>query len=188
MKIILASASPRRRELMEQAGIPFETDVSDTDETIEDKLSPADYVEELSLRKARAVAARHEEDTVIGADTVVALGDMILGKPVDEAEAYRMLSLLAGKTHSVYTGVTVIYPDRSAGQITDTFHVKTDVTMYHADEKLLRSYAGCGEPLDKAGAYGIQGRGALLVERIEGDYYNVMGLPIAELYRRLKTI
>ena len=100
MKIILASSSPRRRELMEQAGIPFETDVSDTDETIEDKLSPSDYVEELSLRKARAVAARHAEDTVIGADTVVALGDRILGKPVDEAEAYEMLRLLAGKTHS----------------------------------------------------------------------------------------
>lgn len=188
MKIILASSSPRRRELMEQAGIPFETDVSDTDETIEDKLSPSDYVEELSLRKARAVAARHAEDTVIGADTVVALGDRILGKPVDEAEAYEMLRLLAGKTHSVYTGVTIIYPDRAAAQVTDTFHVKTDVTMYPADEKLLKSYAGCGEPLDKAGAYGIQGKGALLVERIEGDYYNVMGLPIAELYRRLKDV
>ncbi len=180
MKIILASGSPRRRELMEQAGIPFETDVSEADENIDEDLAPAEYVTELSLRKAKAIATKHGEDIIIGADTIVALDDRILGKPKDEAEAYEMLSLLAGRTHSVYTGVTILYPEA------ESFYEKTDVTMYPADEELLRSYARCGEPLDKAGAYGIQGKGALLVERIDGDYYNVMGLPIASLYRRLK--
>ncbi|MBQ7583260.1 MAG: septum formation protein Maf [Lachnospiraceae bacterium] len=182
MKIILASASPRRRELMELAGIPFETDVSEADENMDRALSPADYVEELSRRKAGAVAARHRGDMVIGADTIVALEDKILGKPKDETEAYEMLCTLAGRTHSVYTGVTISYGTE------ETFHVKTDVTMYLPDEGLLRAYSRCGEPLDKAGAYGIQGKGALLVKRIEGDYYNVMGLPIAELYRRLRDM
>ncbi len=187
MKVILASGSPRRRELLEQAGIPFEIDTADVDETVEDTTLPADYVMELSLRKAEAVAASHAKDLVIGADTIVAFEDIILGKPKDESKAYEMLCMLAGKTHSVYTGVTMIYPDEDGKPVKETFHVRTDVTMYPPDEKLLREYASCGEPLDKAGAYGIQGKGALLVERIEGDYYNVMGLPIAELYRRIKN-
>ena len=182
MKIILASASPRRRELMEQAGIPFETDVSEADETMEGDPSPADYVLSLSKRKAEAQAAKHMDDVVIGADTIVVLEDRILGKPKDEDEAYDMLCMLAGRTHSVYTGVTILYSKEIS------FYEKTDVTMYPADEKLLRFYSRCGEPLDKAGAYGIQGMGALLVERIEGDYYNVVGLPIARLYRTLSDI
>lgn len=187
MKVILASGSPRRRELLEQAGIPFEIDTADVDETVEDTTLPADYVMELSLRKAEAVAVSHAKDLVIGADTIVAFEDIILGKPKDESKAYEMLCMLAGKTHSVYTGVTMIYPDEDGKPVKETFHVRTDVTMYPPDEKLLREYASCGEPLDKAGAYGIQGKGALLVERIDGDYYNVMGLPIAELYRRIKN-
>jgi septum formation protein len=187
MKVILASGSPRRRELMEQAGISFEIDTADVDETVEDTALPADYVTELSLRKAEAVAVNHTSDLVIGADTIVAFEDRILGKPGDEARAYEMLYMLAGKTHSVYTGVSMIYPGEDGRTERETFHVRTDVTMYPPDEKLLREYASCGEPLDKAGAYGIQGKGALLVERIEGDYYNVMGLPIAELYRRIKN-
>lgn len=188
MKVILASGSPRRRELMELIGIPFETDVSEADENIEEKLPPAEYVGELSKRKAEAVARRHPEDIVIGADTIVVLEGNILGKPKDEDEAYDMLCMLAGKIHSVYTGVTIIFPAEETASVSDSFCVKTDVTMYPADEKLLESYSQCGEPLDKAGAYGIQGKGALLVERIDGDYYNVMGLPIAKLYRRLTDI
>ena len=188
MKIILASGSPRRRELLEQAGIPFKTDISEADENIDGQLPPEKYVAELSKRKAEAVAVRHREDIVIGADTIVVLDGKVLGKPKDEEEAYEMLTMLAGRTHSVFTGVTIHYPSDHTKAREDSFCVKTDVTMYPADEKLLRFYSRCGEPLDKAGAYGIQGKGALLVERIDGDYYNVMGLPIAELYRRLRDI
>ena len=186
MKIILASASPRRRELMELAGLPFETDVSDTDESIDGVMAPAECVEELSSRKAYAVAGRHPEDIVIGADTVVVYKDIILGKPKDSEDAYRMLKMLSGKTHSVYTGVTIVRPGNSREPFHDTFHVRTDVVMYDNPDDLLRDYACSGEPLDKAGAYGIQGRGSLLIERINGDYYNVVGLPIAELCRRLR--
>ncbi|MCR5773708.1 MAG: Maf family protein [Lachnospiraceae bacterium] len=185
MKIILASSSPRRKELLEQAGIVFETDTSEADETVEEKMSPPEYVEELSGRKAAAVAARHPGDVIIGADTIVALEGDILGKPSDVKEAYRMLKRLAGKTHSVYTGVTILYPKPDGQHSAECFHVKTDVKMYEENERLIRKYANCGEPLDKAGAYGIQGKGAVLVERIEGDYSNVKGLPLAEVYRRL---
>lgn len=186
MSIILASSSPRRKEIMELAGLEFEIDTSDTDETIDRILSPSEYVEELSLRKAKAVANRHDNDIVIGADTIVSYQDQILGKPKDPDDAYAMLTMLSGKTHSVYTGVTIIFPVNGGSRHIETFHVKTDVTMYENDEKLLRAYADCGEPLDKAGAYAIQGKGAVLVKKIDGDYYNVMGLPIAELCRRLR--
>ncbi|MCR5747705.1 MAG: Maf family protein [Lachnospiraceae bacterium] len=186
MKVILASTSPRRKELLEQAGISFETDSSDTDESVKKYLTPADYVEELSFRKASAVAPRHPDDIIIGADTVVVFEDEILGKPDDAEDAYKMLSRLSGRTHSVYTGVTIMFPLPSGEPETETFHVKTDVKMYDLDSEFIRTYAYSGEPLDKAGAYGIQGQGALLVERIEGDYCNVVGLPIAELYRRIR--
>ena len=187
MKIILASASPRRREIMELVGLPFEIDTDDVDETIEHEAKPSEYVKELSLRKALAVSKRHSSDIVIGADTIVSCDGSILGKPKDTDDAYRMLKMLSGRTHSVYTGVTIIYPDSMAGIKRDTFHVKTDVRMYDNDDDLLQGYSECGEPLDKAGAYAIQGKGAILVEAINGDYYNVMGLPVAELYRRLRS-
>ncbi|MBO5551186.1 MAG: septum formation protein Maf [Lachnospiraceae bacterium] len=185
MKIILASSSPRRKEIMELAGLSFEIDTSDADESMEATSGPSEYVEELSLRKASAVAGRHPDDIVIGADTIVSYNGIILGKPKDSDDAFRMLKMLSGKTHSVYTGVTIAYPVRISGRKPETFHVRTDVVMYDNPDALLKAYAGCGEPLDKAGAYAIQGRGCILVERIDGDYYNVMGLPIAELCRRL---
>ena len=207
VKVILASGSPRRRELMELMGIPFETDVSDADEDIDKEMPPERYVGELSRRKAKAVEARHKKDIIIGADTIVVMDGTVLGKPKDKDDALRMLHMLAGRTHSVYTGVTISYPKVSgdktpghsgaASDITasdqkdraeESFHVRTDVTMYPANEMLLEAYTESSEPYDKAGAYGIQGRGALLVERIEGDYYNVMGLPISGLYRRLINI
>ena len=184
-KIILASGSPRRRELLRQVGIPFDVDTSDVDETMPGGTAPDKYVEELSKRKAEAVASKHPGDTVLGADTIVAFDGKILGKPKDEKEAYEMLKMLAGKTHSVYTGVAIISPEKGGNRKTDVFNVRTDVKMYDSDEGILREYAMSGEPLDKAGSYGIQGKGAILVERIEGDYSNVKGLPVAEVYRRL---
>lgn len=188
VKVILASGSPRRRELMELMGIPFETDVSDADEDIDKEMPPERYVGELSRRKAKAVEARHEKDIIIGADTIVVMDGTVLGKPKDKDDALRMLHMLAGRTHSVYTGVTISYTKGIADRAEESFHVRTDVTMYPANEMLLEAYTESSEPYDKAGAYGIQGRGALLVERIEGDYYNVMGLPISGLYRRLINI
>ena len=187
MKIILASASPRRREIMELSGLSFEIDTSDADETLENITDPSEYVEELSRRKAYAVAVRHPEDIVIGADTIVSYDGNILGKPNDPDDAFRMLKMLAGRTHSVHTGVTIIYPESASERRSETFHAETAVVMHDSSDELLRNYADCGEPLDKAGAYAIQGRGALLVDRIEGDYFNVVGLPIAEVNRRLKT-
>ena len=188
VKVILASGSPRRKELMELMGIPFETDVSDADEDIDKEMPPERYVGELSRRKAKAVEARHEKDIIIGADTIVVMDGTVLGKPKDKDNALKMLHMLAGRTHSVYTGVTISYPKGIADRAEESFHVRTDVTMYPANEMLLEAYTESSEPYDKAGAYGIQGRGALLVERIEGDYYNVMGLPISGLYRRLINI
>lgn len=186
--IILASGSPRRKELLDQVGIPCTVDAPNVDESMPEELSPYDYVEELSKRKALAAAGRHPDSIVLAADTIVALGDRILGKPADSADAYDMLRSLSGRIHSVYTGVTIIYPEGASEKSADTFHVRTDVKMYDSDDSLIRDYAYCGEPLDKAGAYGIQGRGAVLVEKIDGDYSNVKGLPVAEVYRRLYPI
>lgn len=186
--IILASTSPRRKELLDQVGIPCTVDAPNVDESISDDLSPADFVEELSKRKAHATAVRHPDSIILAADTIVALGDRILGKPSDSEDAYDMLCSLSGKIHSVYTGVTIIYPEGISDTGSETFHVRTDVKMYDSDTALIRDYANCGEPLDKAGAYGIQGRGAVLVEKIDGDYSNVKGLPVAEVYRRLYPV
>ena len=186
-KIILASTSPRRKALLEQIGIEFDIDTADTDENIGGTYSPAEYVELLSYKKAEAVAKKRPEDIVLGADTVDVFDGMILGKPEDEEDAYRMLSLLSGKTHEVYTGVTILSP-RAGVRHGDTFHVKTGVVMYDNEPDLIRDYIRSHEPMDKAGAYGIQGRGAVLVKEIRGDYYNVMGLPVAEVFRHLKAI
>ena len=182
MEIILASQSPRRRELMSVTGLPFKVEVSDADEDLA-ILDPKEFVSELAKRKADAVAVSHPDDIVIGADTIVVIDDTILGKPHDTEDALRILKLLSGQTHQVYTGVAVIKGDRVIN-----FYEKTDVVMYENSDEMLRDYIATGEPMDKAGAYGIQGKGMLLVERIEGDYYNVMGLPIARLYRELLSL
>ncbi|MBQ9360909.1 MAG: Maf family protein [Lachnospiraceae bacterium] len=140
-----------------------------------------------SAHPKAAAFVRNELMTGLPEGTILEIDDKILGKPADVDEAYGMLCMLAGRTHSVYTGVTLIFPQGADGQERDmeTFHVKTDVKMYDSDKQILREYAKSGEPLDKAGAYGIQGRGAILVEKIDGDYSNVKGLPVAEIYRRL---
>lgn len=187
MKYILASASPRRKELMTQAGFSFQVVPSQVKETIS-KTRPSDIVTELSSQKALEVYERlqPEDCTVIGADTIVVYRDEILGKPADEAEALDMLSLLAGRTHQVYTGVTLIL-NKGGDPTVRSFYEKTDVTFYPIDRFDLQDYIASGDPLDKAGAYGIQGPFAIHVKEIHGDYNNVVGLPIARLYQELKT-
>jgi septum formation protein len=192
MRIILASASPRRRELLTQIGIDFEIRIS----YMEEKTSvsePALMVEELARQKAEAVLTS-EEDTgedvlVIGADTVVALEGNILGKPVDEAQASEMLRGLSGKSHEVYTGVALLF--RKGGREERiiqrrVFHEVTRVNFYPLTEAEITAYVAEGESMDKAGAYGIQGIFARYVRSIEGDYNNVVGLPVSRLYQEAK--
>ncbi len=182
--IVLASNSPRRREILTQGGYEFTVDAADVDEDL-GITDPVELVEELSAKKSMAIADRYPDKTVIGADTVVANDGEILGKPSDEMDAVLMLKKLSGKTHQVVTGVTVIYPSQDGIRNHKTFHEITDVTFYDLTDDEIKKYVQTGEPLDKAGAYGIQGRGALLVERISGDYLNVVGLPLAHLSRVL---
>ena len=185
-RIILASASPRRRELLLQIGLQFEVIESACEEKIESIL-PQEVVCELSRQKAMDVWERlkDEDAVVIGSDTVVAFDGRILGKPKDEAEACSMLRMLAGGTHQVYTGVTICYTAEGRPQ-SRTFHEKTEVTFYFMSEKEIMEYVATGDPLDKAGAYGIQGRCAAHIKGISGDYNNVVGLPIGRLYQELK--
>ena len=185
MDIILASQSPRRRELLGQMGVKgFKVLSPEVDEHVEGNPDPASLVEQLSLRKASAVAQRaDEDDLIIAADTVVVLDGAVLGKPADEREAFAMLSALSGNRHYVYTGVTVL-----RGGQTLTAHECTTVTFREVEPHEISAYIATGEPMDKAGAYGIQGLGALLIRRIEGDYYNVMGLPVYRLGRMLAEL
>lgn len=178
MKIILASQSPRRKELLERMGIKdFETISPNVDESAFHGLPPEELVRRLSAEKAAAVAGKVGEDAiVIAADTVVALEGAVLGKPADELDAFKMLSALSGVRHQVYTGVTVC-----RGGEKQTAHEVTDVTFRELSEREIEDYISTGEPMDKAGAYGIQGYGALLIQGISGDYYNVMGLPVCRL-------
>ena len=178
MDIILASQSPRRRELLERMGIRnFRVVSADIDEREEEQLPPEQLVCRLALRKAEAVAEKAPKGAVIiAADTVVSLDGTVLGKPGDKLEAFKMLSTLSGNRHQVYTGLCVIWDGDKR-----TEYEVTDVTFRELGEKEIEDYIATGEPMDKAGAYGIQGYGALLVERIEGDYYNVMGLPVCRL-------
>ena len=182
MNIILASASPRRRELLTRIGLAFRIHSPDVDESIAPGTPPAQMVEELSRRKADAVAALEgKEPLIIAADTVVALDDTVLGKPRNEDDAFSMLSALSGREHRVFTGVTVL---RGARAVTE--HEATAVTFRELSPNEIRGYIATGEPMDKAGAYGIQGVGALLVSGIRGDYRNVMGLPVFRLGQILR--
>ena len=183
MKTILASASPRRKELMTLAGIPFEARPVDADETSLCCTPPEGAVMMLATRKAQLAAEHFPDDLIIGADTIVAVGKHIYGKPDTSEEAFEMLSALSGKTHQVFTGVCIY--TKSGHR--NAFCTRTDVTFFPLSEEEIRAYIATGEPMDKAGAYGIQGKGALLVEKIDGDYYNVVGLPISRLVRELKS-
>lgn len=189
MRIVLASGSPRRRELLEQIGIQAEVIPSSVEEKVTSTV-PEQVVLELSGQKAEDVAAGIDGDgvLVIGADTVVSSEGRILGKPASEEEAEEMIRSLAGKSHQVYTGVTLIWKEPSGETKRSSFAEGTDVFVYPMDEEEIRAYARCGEPMDKAGAYGIQGRFAAYVEKIEGDYSNVVGLPVGRLYQEIKKL
>lgn len=179
--VILASASPRRRELMALITENFRVMPADCDETVKDGLSARETVEYLSLIKGNALKGKvAAEDIIISADTVVAVDGEILGKPCDKEDARRMIMLLSGRTHSVYTGVTL-----TQGEKQHTFSEKTDVEFFKLSDEEIEDYISTAEPYDKAGAYGIQGKAALLVKGINGDYYNVVGFPVARLRREL---
>ena len=199
-QIILASQSPRRKELLEQIGLEFEICPAKGEEIIT-KTIPEEVVMELSKQKAEEVAAmvssfgeEHKEIMtpsdllVIGADTVVAYDGKILGKPVDEEDAKRMLTMLSGNVHSVFTGVTLVLIDKNgrAGEL--VFYEKTDVKMHSMTETEIDRYIATGEPMDKAGSYGIQGKCAIYIEKIDGDYNNVVGLPISAIYHELQKL
>lgn len=173
--LILASSSPRRRELLQTLGLSFTVITSDVDETTAEHLSASEVVEELSLRKAKEVASRLTEGVVLGSDTVVVLDGQILGKPVDEMDAYRMLSMLQGQEHTVYSGVALIDVETGRAEVS---HSLTHVRIRALTEQEIKSYIATGEPMDKAGSYAIQGIGATIVEGINGDYFTVVGLPL----------
>ncbi len=180
--LVLASASPRRAELVRLLGFEFEIDPSDAaEETV--ATSPEATVVHLAERKARRVAQRRPDHVVIGADTVVALDGIILGKPEGRKAAVESIRALSGRTHDVHTGLSVVLgaSDRSTAGVTTT-----RVTFRTLDEAEIQAYVDTDEPYDKAGAYGIQGRAAVFVEQIDGCYYNVVGLPVADLYRMLR--
>ena len=182
MNLILASQSPRRRELLGLTGLDFTVRVADIDETMDPGKAPFDEVARVSRLKAEAVA-RKPGDVVIAADTIVVCGDEVLGKPRNGEDAFRILSLLSGRSHEVMTGMTVLRGDEVI--------THTEVTKIHFRELSpaeIRAYIASGEPMDKAGAYGIQGGAALFADQMEGDYYNVMGLPVCRLAMILRSL
>lgn len=199
-QMILASASPRRKELLEQIGAEFVICPAKGEEVITET-DPSAVVMELSRQKAEEVAygvliyneqhadlATPQDILVIGADTVVAYENQILGKPKDEEDARRILTMLSGKTHSVYTGVTFVFIDKEGRTGEHCFFEKTDVCMYPLKEEEIDRYIQSGDPMDKAGSYGIQGRFAIHIKEIRGDYNNVVGLPVARLYQELQKL
>ena len=183
MRIILASKSPRRREILENTKVRFSIKESQIDETIKLNESPKDTVKRLAYEKALDVAKNNEDALVIGADTVVVIDDKILGKPKDETEAYNMIKLLSGKTHYVITGFALINLSLNK-KIVDC--QISQVTFKELSEATIKDYIQTKESLDKAGAYGIQGYGGLLVKNIQGDYFNIVGLPISKISDCLK--
>ena len=187
MRIILASASPRRRELLAQMGMEFEVCPSQGEEKITEVL-PERAVMELAQQKAAEIAVKTEGDAwILGADTVVVYDQKILGKPKDAEDAKRMLCMLQDKKHQVYTGVC-IWKKENGTEDVRCFFEKTDVVFYPMTEEEIDQYVATGEPMDKAGSYGIQGVGGLYVREIHGDYNNVVGLPVGRLYQEVKAI
>ena len=184
MAIILASKSPRRSELLKRMGLEFIVKASRIDEKMDPFAHPSDEVARISLAKAQAVRKScNPEDITISADTIVVCDGLMMGKPRSESDAFSMLHRLSGRDHQVMTGLTVLGPDH-----TENLTVTTTLRFRALSDTEIRNYIATGEPMDKAGAYGIQGHGALLIEGIEGDYYSVMGLPVAPLYTILRDI
>lgn len=180
-RIILASKSPRRKELMQLLKLPFEIIVSDIDEQIDYNNDLVKEIEKLSYQKAEAVYKDHKNALVIGSDTIVKIGNDVLGKPHSIEEAKKMLRELSDNTHQVVTAVTIINNDK-----VETFSEVAEVTFYPLSEEEIEEYVNTNEPMDKAGSYAIQGDGAKFIRHINGDFYTIVGLPVAELYHRLK--
>ncbi|KPJ59897.1 MAG: hypothetical protein AMJ46_08980 [Latescibacteria bacterium DG_63] len=181
-RIVLASGSPRRRDLLRMIGLKFEVAVPEVDEATLPQADPAGFVVKRALCKAMSLTSRFPGALMIGADTVVILDGRVLGKPVDSSDAERMLGALSGRTHAVYTGVALV--DVKTG-LTETGYERSLVTMKELSEAEIRSYLKTGEPMDKAGSYGIQGLGGIFIKHINGCFFNVMGLPIGRLYEML---
>lgn len=185
-KIILASGSPRRKELLEQIGLPFEVIVSNVDEKIDVEHSPYEWVKAISSKKANEVANMVDGPAIIiGADTIITELGKIMEKPADQIDAFQMLKRLQGRKHSVYTGLTVIFKD-DIETVEENYVDATDVYMHNLSDDEIKKYIDSGEPFDKAGGYAIQGRGAILIDTIYGDYYTVVGLPLTILNNCLK--
>lgn len=180
--LILASSSPRRAKLMKEAGLDFIVEPSHIDEDLDDKLKPLDFVLELAKLKAQQVAKNHENDIVIGADTIVVYDDQILGKPKDEDDAYRMLKLLSNDRHIVFTAVAIV-----RNKEIKTFVSEAEVWMKNLSDLEIKNYIKTKEPMDKAGAYAIQGDGGNLVDHFKGDFFTIVGLPLKELLENLKS-
>ncbi|MBN8250566.1 Maf-like protein [Priestia flexa] len=180
-ELILASGSPRRKELLQQLHIPFSVHVSNVDEKVNHNYSPSEVVMDLALQKASDVATLYPNHIVLGSDTVVVYKDSILGKPASEAEAVKTLEMLSGKKHQVLTGVALV-----EGEQVQTFYEKTDVEFWPLTVDEITQYVRTGEPMDKAGSYGIQGLGAVFVKSIQGDYFSVVGLPLSRTIRELR--
>ncbi len=184
MQIILASKSPRRQELLARMGVEFTVKVANIDETMDPFRNPADEVARVSLRKAEAVREQcGEEDIIISADTIVVCDGLVMGKPRSEADAFSMLRRLSGREHLVMSGLTVM-----RGSRTENLTVTTKLRFRPLSEEEIRAYIATGEPMDKAGAYGIQGLAAMFVMGLDGDYYNVMGLPVCTLSQLLRKL
>lgn len=181
--LILASSSPRRKELLENLRLTFTISSSEVDESFDPQLSPEEVVMDLAERKAQVIFQENPNAFVLGSDTIVGADGQILGKPADENEAVSMLTTLSGRHHEVYTGVAILSANGST-----RFYEKTEVWFWELTDEEIHSYVQTGEPLDKAGGYGIQGYGSMLVQKINGDYYAVVGLPVARTYRELKRL
>lgn len=185
MHFILASGSPRRKEILEELGYQFEIKTGDFDESTVALDDPKEGVQKLALGKA--LAAVQQPGLYLGSDTVVVLDGVVMGKPSDEQDAFRMLRSLSGRTHEVCTGVALVtVGEDGTVEHTETFVEATEVTFFELTDEEIDRYIRTGEPMDKAGAYGIQGKGSLFVESIEGDYFNIVGLPLASVVRELK--
>lgn len=180
--LILASSSPRRKELLQNLRLTFQISSSDVDESFDPGLTPSEVVMELAERKAKAVFRQYPDAYVIGSDTVVVADEQILGKPKNKAEAVQTLRMLSGRQHDVYTGVAILF---STGSV--RFFEKTEVSFWELTDEEINLYVESGEPFDKAGAYGIQGLGSMLVKKINGDYFAVVGLPVSRTVRELRN-
>ncbi len=182
-RLILASGSPRRKELLSNLQLNFDVVVSEIEEVMDHTMPTHDLVMSLALQKAQDVAKGYHEAYVLGADTVVVYGQQVLGKPESEEDSFRMLRMLSGNTHEVLTGVAILYKDTTV-----TFYERTEVTFWELSDDEIRVYIQSGEPRDKAGSYGIQELGSSLVQKINGDYFSVVGLPVSRTIRELERI